>query len=284
MTVKWVCWELRTTNATYVSGDHLIREVVAPIFTNHSDWFFLRYWNGGAHLRVRVRATQDEANRLTQQVRHRYEDSLRTIELANAQTEDHYEATGGALAAMGEGNGPLSLMPYRTLGVYEGVYEPELRRYGGVEALPYAERCFTESSRMAVALIVNQMHLDARASVFTRVAVGAVRAFEHLVDQRFATVLQHQSGVFAPAQRGPASDAIDPLDSVVRRLWQDSDATRSSPALIQAIEANMKAAMDDERSRLSVLLSQLHMTANRFGLPLSFESRFWESVRAGIAP
>lgn len=111
--------------------DAFITDVLAPELDGHraagriTDWFYVRYWEAGPHLRVRARdATVDLADRLRSLV-------------AEA---DHPVVVSSP-----------DWLPHGD--VRETPYEPEVQRYGGPEALPVAEDVFCRSTEVAVAVL-----------------------------------------------------------------------------------------------------------------------------------
>ena len=106
-----------------VAFDDLIRRVYGPIRSRcvAEAWcdrpFFVRYGEGGPHLRIRVRA----------------------LEGASAQVRDSIER------AVARANGPRALRWV--------AYKPETERYGGAAALEVAEDYFTLSSDIALRML-----------------------------------------------------------------------------------------------------------------------------------
>ena len=106
-------------------GDRVVLEVAAPFVeglgTTHpgTPWFFLRYSEGGSHIRLRVRASWE---RLDAEVRP-------AIEQAAARAAPLVRH--------------LAFVPY----------EPEIERYGGPHGLVAAERLFHHSSETTLALL-----------------------------------------------------------------------------------------------------------------------------------
>ncbi|MEU4766622.1 thiopeptide-type bacteriocin biosynthesis protein [Actinosynnema sp. NPDC023794] len=111
--------------------DAFIAGVLAPELDGHraagrvADWFYVRYWEAGPHLRVRVRdATVDLAGRLRSLV---------------AEADHPVRVSSPGWLPHGD--------------VRETPYEPEVERYGGPEALPVAEDVFCRSTEVAVAVL-----------------------------------------------------------------------------------------------------------------------------------
>ncbi|MFJ9338798.1 thiopeptide-type bacteriocin biosynthesis protein [Streptomyces sp. NPDC101733] len=116
-------------HSTTEDTDAFLTGVVAPLLDGLVDareasaWFFIRYSEGGPHLRLRVRGLgADAAARLPGQL-------------------------AGAAAAVPAVPGPW---PSRHGEVRAVAYAPETDRYGGPRALPLAEEVFADSTRAAL--------------------------------------------------------------------------------------------------------------------------------------
>ena len=57
MTGTWVCWHLHVGAMGADLMDSVLLDGVVPVLAELpvSKWFFVRYWQGGPHLRLRMR-------------------------------------------------------------------------------------------------------------------------------------------------------------------------------------------------------------------------------------
>ncbi|RKT54745.1 thiopeptide-type bacteriocin biosynthesis protein [Saccharothrix australiensis] len=126
--------------------DAFVADVLAPAMAEHraagriSDWFFIRYWQAGPHLRVRLRDAAGHADAIAGQLR------------CLVAAQDHPEVAMDPEkyhAALGVADEPL--LPHGDVRAVP--YEPEVERYGGPEALPIAEEVFCRSTDVAVAVL-----------------------------------------------------------------------------------------------------------------------------------
>jgi hypothetical protein len=137
--------------------DALLLDGVRPLVTRLraeglvDGFFFLRYWDGGPHLRVRLSAPGGE-----QAVRDRAVGWLRgylranpSADLINAVT---YRSAAARYAAA-EGVAAYLPKPMPNNSVHEIPYRPETDRYGEGQSLATVERHFVESSRIALGLV-----------------------------------------------------------------------------------------------------------------------------------
>lgn len=113
-------------------------------------YFYLRYWDGGRHVRVRLSARRPEPVRALALPLLR--ERLAALPPGPAPDPGAYAAQAALLAAR-EGVTGYLREPLPAGTVHEIGYRPEHRRYGTGAALAAAERHFGESSRIALGLI-----------------------------------------------------------------------------------------------------------------------------------
>lgn len=113
-------------------------------------FFYLRYWDGGPHLRIRLRSPHDAD--VTDIALGALRDYLRDHPAADRPQPGDYAAQAARLAAA-EGIADHLRTPVPNNTVRAIAYRPETARYGEGASLAAAERHFGESSRIALGLI-----------------------------------------------------------------------------------------------------------------------------------
>lgn len=108
-------------------------------------FFFLRYWQGGLHLRLRWHCRPDRADAVRDRVHH----ELRTY-LARRPSRQPVDPAGHAaalqrLARLEGERAEAAIVPDNS--VLDATYEPELGKYGGAAGVAAAEQVFDHSSR-----------------------------------------------------------------------------------------------------------------------------------------
>ncbi|MFI2608530.1 thiopeptide-type bacteriocin biosynthesis protein [Kitasatospora sp. NPDC018619] len=221
-----------------------------------ADWFFIRYGEGGPHLRIRFRDTGGATGALSEELTRR---AARYTPPATPWTARHGEVTG---------------VPYA----------PETERYGGAALLPIAEELFTHSTRAALhalrtpgdrlPLALDLAHTTAHALGLDPLAAsGWLR--RHAASWRWVTefpalpgaaVHSRVNAVFARQRRTLARRAAalrEALDAGTAAPWLADWSARVTDAA-----ARMRAAAPgDSGERLAwVWASQLHMLFNRLGV------------------
>lgn len=140
-------------------------QLAADVEAGHiGGWYFLRYWETGPHLRVRVRDApasyvEDLAERIA-----------KLIANAPHALVDHdpsaYHASIGAPDTEWLPHGDVREVPY----------VPETTRYGGPAALPVAEELFCRSTEVALALLPATRTQSAKLSAAFRLAMVTATA------------------------------------------------------------------------------------------------------------
>ncbi|MEU6952188.1 thiopeptide-type bacteriocin biosynthesis protein [Streptomyces sp. NPDC045714] len=113
-------------------------------------FFFLRYWNGGPHIRLRVRPCDDTVrDDLRRLIEHRAAAYFQRFPAPDRLTRAEYLASARTIGAW-EGVAPIEHM-YANNSVHFLPYDREHHRYGSGATIETVEDHFTESSALALA-------------------------------------------------------------------------------------------------------------------------------------
>ncbi len=289
--------------------DRFLVESVVPAIANAAGsspakWFFIRFGEGGHHLRIRVRGLDGAAldglrERLARDVAHVLEadtgsrDADQPPPLAAAMisgTDFHAEGTVRAFP-----------------------YEPEVQRYGGADALPICETLFCSSSQLATRVIGGSLAdvsrrmtqaLDLMLAVPVCLAKDGPDAFAFFASYAvlWRTALGKQAAQIGDTpttlQRPAIEKRLQQLAALkgeeagsrtvsgiwLRQLGWALDrfgALAGEGRLISPIDN--KAAAPAERfaeAVLSIFVSQMHMMNNRLGLSPLDELRLASALGA----
>ncbi|MCH0561743.1 thiopeptide-type bacteriocin biosynthesis protein [Streptomyces sp. MUM 2J] len=270
----------------------------APAGGNHP-WFFVRYWQGGPHLRLRIAGLDDEAAQGVEDLLHRaVADVDAEVPAERRLTQADYASAVGSLARTGEGTGPLDPGALRPPGVVRAAYAPENERYGGAGLMPLSEDLFHRSSALALRACREprtRRQVFGQALAATAVAAGAlpgpeIRTFLEAVRDGWAAWLTaHDRYGGQPA--GPAAAERDSAAGVPAALRTQAERLRAAAPELRRLmrdpgppwqewAAPLRTAVDTwstapggrERA-LGVLGSHLHMTLNRLGAGTAQEAR-----------
>ncbi|MFJ8622152.1 thiopeptide-type bacteriocin biosynthesis protein [Kitasatospora sp. NPDC093550] len=248
-------------------ADAFLTADLAPLLDGlpDTDWFFIRYGEGGPHLRIRLRSQGPPPAALAADLTRL---ATRRTPLDGPWTSRHGEVT-------------------------EVRYEPETERYGGPALLPIAEEVFTHSTRTAVhalhalaavpdsrlPLALDLAHTTAHALGLDELAASRWLR-RHAASWRWVTEYRALPGaavhtrvntVFARQRQALAARARAlraALDAGTAPPWLGDWAARVAEAAARMRTAAAAAAPETDASeRLSwVWASQLHMLFNRLGV------------------
>ncbi|WP_027346919.1 thiopeptide-type bacteriocin biosynthesis protein [Hamadaea tsunoensis] len=240
-------------------------------------WFFIRYWQGGPHVRVRLRdatpsAVDELALRMESWLLDHPEPALEPAAYYGTRTPD------AAWHKHGE--------------VTREAYEPELDRYGGPSAMAAAEDLFVVSTRVALTAL-RQPRLGVAynllaafgAAVCDGPAAEATMFRRYVLSARFNT--EDPSDVDVRTIRGRAESDfqarresyLSSRAKVRSAVGQDAARTgylglwhASATAYAERLR-HLEAAgeLGGVGSVWTILLSQLHMLHNRMGVELAEE-------------
>ncbi|HEX9964802.1 MAG TPA: lantibiotic dehydratase C-terminal domain-containing protein [Allosphingosinicella sp.] len=252
-------------------------------------WFFIRYMEGGPHLRLRAKADDDEA--WSSLKRHMTDVCAK---LARGKEPDQWARAVTTPTRRGEVHAPGQAV--------EMAYEPETIRYGGEEALAVHEDLFATSSAIATEVVRRTGHNSGdRVGAAMRLTLDTLAGLLGLeADPR------RYMAEYAASWRGAWADNIEKPRTVgfdVEASYRER-ASRPDGELPKTISGKWIGALREARRRLdeisrrgamispmsgeraegddpirsamaSMTHSQIHMLNNRLGL--------WPNVEIAMA-
>nr|ACS83768.1 dehydratase [Nonomuraea sp. WU8817] len=263
--------------------DALLREAVAPLVRAlAADFFFLRYWDGGSHLRLRLRGGDQVA------VARHLDAYLAAHPAPETTSQEEYARVAPVLAAREGMTGHLTtLRPNNT--VEFAAYRPETAKYGTGDALRAVERHFVESSRYALDVLDRRPTGNQRELAVLGVLLLAWYAARPLdeppgepVDDELIGAVEAlcrgwRGGRDLPEELvaeeyGRVRERVAGLAGALRDLVPDPDAPGSSMRAWAATFDRLAAALPPP-DRLRVLDTCAHLAANRLGVSMAAEVR-----------
>ena len=250
--------------------DVLLLDAVRPLVAELRErrlidgYFFLRYWDGGQHLRLRLDSTVDgEVERLALDRLRRY---LAANPAADFAGMDRYPDLAASYAA-GEGVTDYLREPMPNNTVHAIPYRPETERYGEGAALAAVERHFVESSRIALGLIAAGATRDQRHTVALAATLLAWR-----------TGRPRQTGIIPELERRYLAGRSG-LHEIAKRTKEIADGVSSFPAsgALSSWWRSIGAAPNDRVADMCA-----HLLCNRLGLTIADE-RYVRYLAARIA-
>ncbi|WP_162824111.1 thiopeptide-type bacteriocin biosynthesis protein [Peterkaempfera bronchialis] len=291
----WRSWHLHVASldpqaleTVVVTALPPVLELVGPTSDGQPrPWFFIRYWQAGPHVRLRI---ADLGDRQAADVEALLADRLARIDADLPEerrlTPDAYRRSVEPLAAIGEYGSPLPVEQLAPPGAHRAEYQPEYERYGGPALLPYSEDLFHASS--VVCLRACRARPDHRHAFLDglELLAASLSAWPDRTDRtdrpdRSGLLAGHRDGWRALLARRPGGPPDwEGLDRAVRadaeRLAPTAPALRELVAgapcrwstwtkRLRAAAGGWSTTLGPERAR-QILGSHVHMAHNRLGL------------------
>ncbi|MFI9595085.1 thiopeptide-type bacteriocin biosynthesis protein [Nonomuraea sp. NPDC052265] len=250
---RWRALHVFTHHGSEVT-DRLVGDLIAPLMGELlaegaiTRWFFIRYWEGGPHIRLRMRDAECSA---VERVRGAIERWLAT---APAPRELEREAYYQAFSSY-EPEGP-ALGWHEHGEIVECAYEPELARYGGARAIGYAEEFFQASSEIAARIVGGVAEPAKRLGIGLDLLIG------------FTEVLHPEVGGGVRWQRNYV------------QMWRhlNSSVAASTVSLREAAEKTIETSGDALRQRASKMRDDARRLLDG-GSPARLAESWWAALR-----
>ncbi|WP_052713426.1 thiopeptide-type bacteriocin biosynthesis protein [Streptomyces katrae] len=293
----WTSWHLHLAASDRSLSDRVVTDVVGPAMAAlpPGSWFFMRYWQGGPHVRLRARdLAAPDAAALGGVLRETLAAANVLLPGETPVDPARFAVQSRQLATAGEGGVPVEERELLAPGVYESPYSPEYGRYGGPALIGVSEDLFGSSSALCLAFLRTRPSDRARTALALRATAVA------------ASVLD--AGLFAAFGAGSWSDwalkagypqevltaleaecviAADRLtadghDLVARATSSPGPLASWRTALSEAVDGPLGAA---GAYTARIVFSHVHMLHNRLGLGTLDELRSYLLLarQAGVA-
>ncbi|MEV7600502.1 thiopeptide-type bacteriocin biosynthesis protein [Kitasatospora sp. NPDC089797] len=298
----WTSWHLHLPSDRSDLQDDLVVRVVAPVARRAAadGWFFIRYWQAGPHLRLRLAGLDDRrADAVEAQLVAAMEPFRRAAAEGREAADEAYLSHVRGMAAAGEEGVAVAAEPLLPAGVYRRPYEPEVERYGGPAEIGAAERLFQCSSEAVAALLELAGGPQVPAGARLRAALQATAVALAVLPDDARRVEFCDRGVQSWERwlraSGAPREQIDGLHAEAARLagqlGGSAGALLRGPAVgpvrrwADGLAGTMARLADDPRARPeSVLFSHLHMFHNRLGTAVRVELLCHAILQRLIAP
>ncbi|WP_337820798.1 lantibiotic dehydratase C-terminal domain-containing protein [Amycolatopsis sp. A1MSW2902] len=269
--------------------DGIVRGIVASMAqVPPRDCFFLRYWEGGPHVRLRVRLeSEDERPVVTEVVRERAERFLALEPSTVSMTDAAYQRIRReAMVREPDATAPApGMYPDNTVAFLP--YRPEHGKYGHGAVLRAVERHFCAASALALR-VVRDMPRSGRVVLALCLLASAwnIGCGGPAPLRAWAAGRRHDGRwllVSDPAARTRAAPVIswlledfepsrseDPANATVRQLWSESMRTLRAGLVNAGVSDDVEAP---EPTTASIADHCAHLMCNRIGVPIEREAR-----------
>ncbi|WP_371535847.1 hypothetical protein OG210_09840 [Streptomyces sp. NBC_00466] len=224
-------------------------------------FFFLRHWQGGPHLRLRVRAATPAAEPAVRAALEAHASALfRTLPPSRPMTAQQYRLLADQLATLEPESVPGTLAPNDSLAFH--AYRPEHGKYGHGVALRAVEDAFATCSELAVAAVLAEWSPAQRTAHCFALLTGSMDASAPPVRPAPEVLAQYRNGRTA-------------LLTVARAARAAARAGAAGPAGADPVTRWLAACRSAQRqaalpARLAGHLT--HLACNRLGVRLGQEA------------
>ena len=267
--MEWLCWHL----FYHSHQDDILTDAVAPLvdalYADRSidQFFFLRYWNGGPHVRLRFRpqAQVDGAS-----LAARIEDALRTGVAIRPSMVPMDELTYRPVAGRLSAAEAVAVEPLADNNVLvRRDYTPEYGKYGRGDDMRSAEAIFSASSTAVLRILSRAPNTGRRlgaALVGMMVGLAALGFDRAGAELFFSHYHRFWDGHARGRGNGPTDDVIPP-PAVTQAASAILVEGRIPAAWAEwaAVLARSRPGQDDDR-RAFLATNHFHTTNNRLGL------------------
>lgn len=284
---------------------HVLPEAIQALGDSSAPWFFIRYGEGGSHLRLRARAVAPDNFKAAT-------DILRRAAYEERDATKDGSSHGWPLAS-GPGVPEDGFLPPGT--TVTATYSPETGRYGGPLALQINEGLFCISSRLALQVVnATSTSNERRVAIALSLLLATASALHDDVTGAAAFLQRHadaweawphmpkpdRGDLFLPLQAAQARGAFERLSSPEARATTRTTAAHWRAALVSAcrrfedfaaqgsllVPSTGAIARSTEHVRASVasmLASQMHMFCNRLGFGPAQELLWCRSLAGALS-
>lgn len=298
---QWLSAHIYHEGGWVDGADNVLAQVVEPYIRELqsrdavSEWFFVRYWDYGTHVRLRAKLTAA---------------SQSFGEMALIEAARQYMPASLLLSAP-------SIIPKARVSPHEALlwvpYEPEFDRYGGTFAMELCQELFTASSELTIALLpgIVSKELDRAAMalgatvLFLAVMVGDrseasflargyQAAFDDVEGENAMLLDAAFESIYLPQAQSLQEQVENWWSVSCQSLLPDEFANyaerigRARERLGQLVETGRvrthdgRAAVGIEAAIRTIGLSVMHMANNRMGLTRRNEAFLGHVVRQAL--
>lgn len=293
----WSSWHLHCESEARTMRDRILAEVIGPVVATRPGkrWFFLRYWQGGPHLRLRMAGlSRPQQVSLEHELSWRLADAARPRPGEQRLGREEYGRQARRLAA-GEVGRDRTVQGLLPTCVRRQEYEPETDRYGGLATMAENERLFQVSSELVLAMVGSAPQPALRSAMALAATMSAVAALGDAGEQAYFYARGVQAWRSWAQSYGLSAEQVDRLCHVeagdngagtAARRREQSAREGALGAWSAAVAVLIEVVGTPEVPAGLVLSSHVHMLHNRLGLGTAEELRTyaWLSHRFPVDP
>lgn len=251
---------------------------------NLDKWFYIRYWEGGPHIRVRIYGKNIDII----EFKSYFEKVLNSNILLSKKQYYHNNKLDGKKI-------PFEKLPwYPDNSIQNITYKPEVERYGGQNFIKKAEDIFHISSDLACSIIESNKKLTHKlyiyifiySCIFNRIQELEIKFKKNLFINNCSDYWEKNYGITNPEQFQRIGEnfrlSIINKKSKFKDLYKIIDNSILHAFINANIENMIEINKDNPKLARSVLFSQMHMLANRLSIPIEYEYCVYNKVLSEV--
>lgn len=236
-------------------------------------WFFIRYWRGGPHIRVRYCSNED----INFQVHLKGIIQYIKINSKIKLTKSQYYASQNIVE---EDTAREDLPWYKDGECVNIAYEPEFERYGGINAMPFSESLFHLSTDLSVKIIKLTHGQNWVTKTIFSIAV-IISLIEQLIKER--VIRYEQTELFnIGMEKWKETFRINESEEILQIKQAIKSCTKVFLTLKEKLKneiefsalldshielfKNIALRVEEQAYFMSIVFSHIHMFNNRLGI------------------
>lgn len=234
------------------------------------NWFFIRYWEGGPHIRLRFVNQNNLKQKVISEGRRFFQNNrVESIDRDLFYFRSSFD---------GKDIDSTTLPWYESGSIIEKAYIPETERYGDGELLQLSERIFHLSSQMVVEIIKQSISLNAKLYSSIYIMSYLLKGLGFL-EYNFLDLYQKYWKSLSKNELKVANQGI--LDNIIESIMLGKNRNKLLDYYIERIlqEFSEIKALTTRDGLAYILSSQLHMTNNRLSVTPELEYLVSRNVR-----
>ncbi|CKG94513.1 thiopeptide-type bacteriocin biosynthesis domain [Streptococcus pneumoniae] len=241
--------------------DYLMSDIA--YYPDSFEFFFIRYWLGGPHVRLRVKIP-DNNNEIRTKVFGEFQKSIQKFYKININKYDWVDHQYFYKSGIIDFEGNSDLYWEENGSVKEIPYLQEIERYGGSSSsMQYSEEIFIESSKLSMYL--NKLSYEKRVIVAFELFVNSINEFFQTLNDKI-NFLNFYNKFWEEYK-------ISGLQSI---QYSKFKYIYNNPSNREIYVEYLKLIRPNEMFSEKILFSHLHMTNNRLGMGPYWDFKFSE--------
>ncbi|MDT0716827.1 thiopeptide-type bacteriocin biosynthesis protein [Staphylococcus chromogenes] len=275
--MNWKSYHIFIHDYTY--HDIFVKDYLSNLLhsENIDNYFFIRYWQGGPHIRLRMKISDADKMKdlLVEEVKNFKEIYTTSITL---NPDDFYQKQN----FYGENIESEDLYWYKDLTVIEIPYIPEYNRYGGKEYISYSEKIFKESSKVVLCVLEKQPKLNKKilySVLINKLLLNLLpNEKQEIIMKEYSVFWNNYNDISIKSEK--LKEFINALISFykISCIFNEKEIEIINKYLNEFILLKKK----NEKVLEYVLFSHIHMFNNRLGIPPYLESTIADIILSMI--